>query len=198
MADLVTLADAKAFLNITSTNQDTELGSFITSASDMITNRVGPVAGSPTFDEWYDGGSTRIVLRHTPVQSITSITESYGSTTYYTLTAQALDGGGGTSAYGYTVDLTHGIVTRRAAGIAVPFAAGQQNVHVVYVGGYSSTPAELQLATNLLIQHMWATQRGGAKRPGLGGNDGPPPSEWDGFPPRVEEILANFYTPGIA
>lgn len=199
MADLTTLSDAKAFLNITNAASDQAVQQFLTSASDMIQNRVGPVGGSPTFNEWYDGGSTKIVLRHTPVQSVTKITEAWGVTAIYTLNASVLDGSAtDTGPWGYSVDLSAGIITRRAAGFAVPFARGVQNVNVQYVAGYTTVPAELVLATKLLVQHMWATQRGGSKRPGLGGDDSGPASDFDAFPSRVEEILANFYNAGIA
>jgi hypothetical protein len=69
---------------------------------------------------------------------------------------------------------------------------------VQYVAGYLTAPPELQLAAKLLVQHMMATQRGGSKRPGMGGDDSGPATDFDAFPSRVEEILANFYTPGIA
>ena len=201
MADLVALPDVKVALNIPATNttSDATLSSLITTASDMIQNRIGPVGGSPTFNEWYDGGSTKIVLRHTPIQSITKITEAWAATAIYTLNASVLDGTPtDTGSWGYSVDLGAGIITRRAAGFAVPFAPGVQNVNVQYVAGYATVPSELQEATKLLIQHLFAAQRGGSKRPGLGGDDSGPASDFDAFPSRVEEILSNFYTPGIA
>jgi hypothetical protein len=45
---------------------------------------------------------------------------------------------------------------------------------------------------------MWEPRRGGSKRPGLGGNDEASLKDEGDFPARVEEILANFYVPGIA
>jgi hypothetical protein len=100
--------------------------------------------------------------------------------------------------YGYTLDKVDGLLIRRAAGQTIRFAAGRMNVHVQYTAGYAVVPAELKLAGLLLLQHLWATQRGGARRPGLGGDDSGGPSDYDAFPSRVEEILANYYTPGIA
>lgn len=197
VAQIVTLQQAKDFLNITTTTFDSELGGFIDAASQMITNRIGPVSGSPTYDEWYDGGRPQIVLRHTPVQSVTSITESYGAATSYTLTPVTLDSGSVAGSFAYTVDLSAGIITRRAAGVAMPFAPGVQNIHVVYTAGYATVPADLVQATNLLISHMWTTQRGGSKRPGTGGDDWNP-SHLESWPPRVEEILENYFIPGIA
>lgn len=197
--DLVTLADAKTFLNISNTASDATVAALVSSASDMIINRIGPVLGAPTLNEWYDGGSTKIVLRKTPVQSIVKITEAWGVSAIYTLNNSVLDGTPtDTGSWGYSVDLSAGIITRRASGFAVPFARGIQNVNVQYVAGYITAPPELQLAANLLVQHMMATQRGGSKRPGMGGDDSGPATDFDAFPSRVEEILANFYTPGIA
>lgn len=200
--DLVTLADTKTFLNISGTQYDAELPGFITTASDMIESRIGPVVGAPTFDEFYDGGhgsTTQIVLRHSPVVAITTITEAYTVSWVKTLQPQPLDGTStDSSGYGYTVDLQNGLITRRAAGMVSPFAAGKRNIHVVYTAGYAAIPPELVTAGKILVKHLWEARRGGAKRPGLGGNDEASLKDEGDFPARVEEILANFYVPGIA
>jgi uncharacterized phiE125 gp8 family phage protein len=196
--DIVGLADTKTFLNIAGYTNDAALQSLITAASDMIALRIGPVAGSPAYDEWYDGGSTQIVLRHTPVQSITSVTESYGGTVTYTLTQVVLDAGSPMGSYGYTFDSSNGLLTRRASGGTIPFPAGTMNIHVKYTAGFATVPSELQTACLLLVKHLWEPRRGGAKRPGLGGNDEASLRDEGDFPARVEEILANFYIPGIA
>jgi hypothetical protein len=196
VAQIVTLAETKTFLNITTTAFDVQVGTFIDAASEMIVRRIGPVAGSPTYDEWYSGGAAQILLRHSPVQSVTSVTESFGPIAY-TLTPQVLDAGA-IGAYGYSLDVPAGLLTRRVSGIAAPFASGVQNVHVVYVAGYATPPADLVLACKLLLQHMWVTQRGGSKRPGQGGDDEWTPDQLRAFPPRVEQIMANHYVPGIA
>jgi hypothetical protein len=62
----------------------------------------------------------------------------------------------------------------------------------------ATVPSELQTAAKMLIKHLWEERRGGAKRPGLGGNDEGSLRDEGDFPARVEEILANFYIPGIA
>jgi uncharacterized phiE125 gp8 family phage protein len=200
--DLVVLSDVKTFLNIGGTQYDAELPNFITTASDMIESRIGAVAGSPTYDEYYDGGhgnTMQIVLRHAPIQSVLTVSESYMTSWVRTLNPQPLDGTStDTSAYGYTVDLQDGLITRRAAGVACPFAAGKRNIHVVYTAGMATVPPELQTAAKILIKHLWEERRGGAKRPGLGGNDEGSLKDEGDFPARVEEILANFYVPGIA
>jgi uncharacterized phiE125 gp8 family phage protein len=200
--DLLTLADAKTFLNISGTQYDAELPTFVTTASDMIINRIGPVAGSPQFDEYYDGGhgnTTQIVLRHAPVSYVTSVSEAIYTGWVKPLAAQPLDGTStDSSPYGYTIDLQDGLITRRSAGAVAPFAPGKRNIRVVYSAGYASIPPELVMAGKILVKHLWETRRGGAKRPGLGGNDEASLKDEGDFPARVEEILANFYIPGIA
>jgi uncharacterized phiE125 gp8 family phage protein len=189
---IITTTEAKDFLNITSSALDAELSLFINAASQVIVNRIGPVSGSPTVSEWHDGGSPRIVLRQqTPIQSVTSVTESYGTVTY-TLTAVVLDQSPAVTAYGYSVDLDRGLIIRRASGVAVPFAAGTSNVHVTYVAGYATVPEDIKHAAKLLLKHMWDTQRAG--RPGAG----PEPTAAYTLPRRVEEILAPHIIPGIA
>lgn len=193
---IVTVTQAKVQLNITTETFDSKLTDFVAAASQMIVNRIGPVAGSPTVDEWHDGGSTDILLYDEgPVQSITSVTESLGSVVY-TLQQITLDSGSVTTPFGFTVDLDLGLLVRRAAGVAIPFAEGEANIHITFVAGYVTTPPDITQATLLLIQHMWETQRGVVGRPGSG------PMEMSGtaytFPNRVMEILSPYIVPGIA
>lgn len=195
-SDIITLQDAKDQLNITSSTSDPELQFFVSAASASVSQRLGSVAGSPVRDETYDGGSPTIMLRSTPVASVSSVTESFGSSIVYTLTNQPL--GTGFDAYGYTVDLVSGLLTRRASGVAVPFAYGIRNVHVVYVAGYSTVPADIQQALRLLVQHMWETQRGSSRRPGQNTADEYDPRGSYAWPRRVEELLAPYYSQGIA
>lgn len=192
--DIVTLAEAKAFLNISGTTFDTELPDYITAASSMWIKRGGPGASSPEYDEWHDGGGTTIALRHVPVLAISALTEATGST-LDALTEQ--DPGTSAGNYGYSVDTTTGAVTRRAGGIAVPFAAGKRNVHVVYTAGFVTAPADVKHAILLLILHMWETQRGGTKKSNTNADDYQPGTTYS-WPRRVEEIFMAYSIPGIA
>jgi hypothetical protein len=187
---LITLGEAKEFLNITTATNDSELTSFIAAASQMWTSR-GLPGGASAWDEWYDGGSARISLRHFPVLTVPLVTENVGPVAY-TLTQVTL--GSSSSAYSYTLDATTGLLVRRAAGVAVPFAAGVANVRVTYTTGITDTPEDIKHAIKLLTKHLWDTQRGGAK--GLGGGaDQPSTFTW---PWRVDEIARAYYVPGIA
>lgn len=193
-APILDVTEAKSFLNITGSAQDAELTGFIAAASQMIVNRIGVVSGSPTVDEWHDGGSDRIVLRNQgPIVSVTTVTEALGPIVY-TLAQVTLDSGSTTNAYAYTVDLDHGVLVRRTSGVATPFAGGVRNIHVTYVAGYATVPDDVKHAAKVLLRHLWQTQRGTATQ--RGGDD--VPGSAYSFPHRVEEILAPYVTPGIA
>ncbi len=194
--DIVALADVKTFLNIGTTTHDVQLAGFITTASNMWNRRVGPVTGVPAFDERYDGGGTTIALRQTPVLTVTSVVESWAASFVRTLTQQQPDSGVG-SAYDYSFDSTTGQLTRRAMGVAVPFASGIKNVHVVYTAGYSTAPVDIQHAVTLLVAHLWETQRGRMIVPGQGGNDTWNPAMSFMWPKRVLEIADGYRVPGI-
>lgn len=196
---IVTVPEAKAFLNINGGQYDNEISDMLEAGTAMISNRIGPVATAQPFNEWYDGGGPFIALRHTPVQTVVSITEAWGGGTVYALTLADLTGGADTSGnFGYSLDSTTGLLTRRMAGTTAGFSGGFQNINVQYTAGYAVAPPELRLAANLLLRHMWETQRGGSRRPGMGGDDSGPGSDFDALPSRVEEILESYYLPGIA
>lgn len=194
---VLTLAEVKEYLNISATTSDTELGKFITRGEAAIANRVGALAPSAQT-EAYDGGGSLIKLLCVPVISVASVTESYGPTNR-TLAEQPLDGTGGFSAYGYTLEKATGVLTRRISGIAGAFAPGRRNVTVTYTAGWSTDgtsatlPGDLTDAILAHIKDRWKSQLGGSARGGQVGE--PPPA--DRFSPYVEELLVPFESFGI-
>lgn len=192
--DIVTLAQAKTFLNIAGSTFDTELADYVTAASQMWLARGGPGASSLAYDEWYDGGGATISLNHTPVLAISALTEASGMSTY-TLTAQDA---GGSGAYGYSLDANTGTIIRRASGEATTFAPGFKNVHVQYTAGYATAPKDIDHAILLLVWHLWETQRGGSKRPGSNSDEYAAKGSTYSWPRRVEEIFRAHVIPGIA
>lgn len=192
---IISLQDAKDQLNITTPDYDAELQGFVDAANQMVANRIGPVVGAATVDEWHDGGSVSIVVRaNGPIQSVTKVTESYGPISYEL--TEVTEDASPVGAFTYTVDMNRGVLTRRYSGVAGRFAPGRANVHVVYVAGYNTAPADIALATKLLVEHMWQTQRGGAVRPGASSHEDP--RYFYTMPRRVTEILAQYDVPGIA
>lgn len=169
---LITVADAKAFLNMspTSTVDDDELQDFIEAASAAAEFYVGDFSGG-TYTEQHDGGDASIYTRHTPIRSVSSLTEYVGSITY-TLTAQPL--GQSVDAWGYTIDDAQAgrIVRRSASGMAWRFAPGKGNVTITYTSGVVGVaPANVRKGVEFIVRHLWSSQRGPQPRPVFGGND---------------------------
>lgn len=170
VAPLVSLADAKAQLNITDASQDDELQGFIDAATAVVEGIVGPVVRR-TYTEVHDGGGPFIVLNNPPIISVTSVTEMVGPTAY-TLTDAEIDTV--TGAYSYSIDsYERGVIARRwSGGIVGPFVGGVRNIQVVYVSGRTSVPAPVRMGALLLIEHMWEqTQRGNSTNQPVPGVD---------------------------
>lgn len=166
--DLLTLPDARKALRLagTDTSSDSDLTAVYLSATTApVEDIIGPVV-IRAFTEWRDGGAPMIALDQRPVVTVTSASESYGNFTR-TLTSQPLDGSG-FDAYGYTFDPDTGVLYRRAVGGSIGFAAGRQNVKVVYTAGRvadtasvaTSLPSVL-LAARMILRQMWQADQQG-------------------------------------
>ena len=157
---IISLADARRALRLTgtSTTTDEDLRDLIADATPIMEDIVGSILRK-TRVETYDGGTSQINLLWPPLISITSIIESFGSNYARTLTAQDIFAGTGADSYGYTVDLTTGIITRRASGVAMCFMAGKRNIQVTYVSGRASARGNVLRATRMLIRDMWTQEQ---------------------------------------
>lgn len=197
---IVDLASVKAHLNIPvgNTTSDAELQGFMDAAGELARNVVGPILPE-VHTEWHDGGSPTISMDWQPVAAVQSVTEYVAASTFQ-LTEQPL--GTSTDAYGYTVDLERGQITRRATGGVVPFPAGTKNVVVTYTAGSGTISPAVRLGTLELIRHLWQlTQQGGRPRFGGGGLDSEGGGVPTGFaiPARVLELWQpSARPPGIA
>lgn len=194
---LISLDEAKAQINLTVTTSDEEITDFLEAITSDIEQYVGAVV-SRACDEWHDGGSWLLIVDQAPIIAVTAVTEVYGSYSR-TLTAQPL-GAGALDAFGYTVDLASGELTRRSVGQASNFAPGRRNIHVTYTAGRAVIPAAITFAARLIFQHQWMTQRGASMRAGQGGTDTVQLPGWSyAIPTRAAEKLESFAKPpGIA
>ena len=186
---LVTLADVKDYLRISTTSDDTQLQDYIDAVTPVIEDITGPIVNKQ-YTEVYDGGVSRIQVRHFPVVSVDTLTEVYGQT-LYTLTQVTL--GSSTSTWSYTFDASTGLIVRRAFNVEAMFPIGANNVSITYTAGRSTVPANVALAAKMTIQHLWSQtrfNRNGA-RPGLGGDDIWQPGMGFAIPNRVRELLQN-------
>jgi hypothetical protein len=195
MTDVVTLQQAKDFLNISSTDADAEIPFYIKAAQRVWANRGGPLGSTASpVDEWHDGGGEIVVTRLVPISSVQLVAETTGSSAQ---TLTEADPGTSSDGFAYSVDLESGTFIRRTGGRATAFARGVRNIHIQYTPGYDSVPEDIQEAVLLLVKHMWDTQRGIGRRPGTGGDEPVPGSSFS-WPRRVEEILVGYTLPGIA
>jgi hypothetical protein len=192
---LISLGDLRDQLNIsaTDTTATAKLLRFMQSATDVIQNITGPLMGQSRTD-YFDGNRETVVLMVRWVQSITTITETLGTTTF-TLTEQPL-GAGGATQFGYTWDRNTHKITRRANGLTSCFPDGDGNVAVTYKQGINPLPQDITDATGELIRHWW--QNGQQPRsvsftnPGQNDDAGAVGSIGYWVPNRVNELLAPY------
>lgn len=174
--DIVTLADAKAQLNITDSSSDTELAGFISAVTATIEDHVGAVVNRSVTEE-FDGGRDVVLLTSIPVVSVTSVTDS-GSTV---------------DVSGYKIDKNSGVLTRVAGPSPMTFLPGIQSVSVTYSAGQAANAAavegNIRLAALIMLQHLWETQRPAAQGPFSQGGDDYDPRYSYSIPRRALELL---------
>lgn len=179
---IVTLAEVKTHLNITSSTNDTELGQFSTRAEAAMIRRVREV--EPTSKTVrVDGGGRRGLCLPTgqAIASVTSVTPVGGA---------ALD------MATLFVKASSGVIEYNLGGC---FTARAYDV--AYMAGFTVTPEDLKLATLELVRHFWETQRGGSVRPGSRPSESLSntiPGAAHALPFRVTELLAPWLRTAVA
>lgn len=199
-AFLLSLADARTAIGFpsTDTSKDESLRTVMAGATPIMEDIIGPCVSLSRI-ETYDGGNVQIALAFAPVLSVTEIIEAAGSNYVRTLTAQnVFSGSGSNDAYGYTIDLTTGIVTRLASGVPINFLSGTRNIQITYVTGRVLKGNQI-LAARRLIRHLWQSEQQGF-RPQMGAPDMSMGSTPSGFavPKAVIELCGpDTRAPGI-
>jgi hypothetical protein len=173
MATLVSTAEYKAWRGITVSTYDSIIATLLGWVSTDIRRYCGRDLTngfeSATRTETYAGsGDIYIQLREWPITSITSVTQVYagGDTSVVDADTYRVDADNGLLA---CVDARRGRfaswqvnASNGYAGNWLPapnFTEGFLNYSVVYVGGYSTIPADLHMATCLLTDLLY-TRRG--------------------------------------
>lgn len=166
---LCSLDDLRAELNLTTTNtgNDDELRLYLAAATPIIEDLTGPMRRT-TYSDQYDGGVQTLILRHSRIISVTTVTEYWGS---YAWDLSQAANPAASGQYSYTVDLGIGAITRRTpSGAATFFANGQRNIHVTYTAGAAVVPPNIRLAARRLAAHQYRTSQQGT-RPAFGTGD---------------------------
>lgn len=140
---LLSLAEAKAALNITTSTHDAELEDYIDGAIAAVEFICGGVTSVATTEVVRACGA--IPLGTTPVISLTSVTG---------------DMVGARDITELRVNTSSGVV--RAKANYLPIA--EDTYTVVYASGRASAPAAMKQAAKIILKHQWSTQRGPAAR----------------------------------
>lgn len=138
---LLSLADAKAHLKIASTSSDDELRQYLEAATEIVESYIGPVVRR-TYTTRVQGGREVIILPHTHVLSVASITTVSSGAVAVALTDLAIDGEAGD-------------VYRKGGGY---FPWGP--LDVTYTVGRSVMKANWSLAAKMIVKHNWDTKLG--------------------------------------
>ena len=168
---VVSLTDAKAYLNITATISDEELRRFLDVITDAGEQYTGRVFGRRTITETLSGRVPTLALSYCPILSITSVVESG-----VTLTTDD-----------YALSSAAGGVLARTSGTQLRnWTVGTNNITVVYVAGYATQPPTDVAGAWAMLDHLWSTQRGTIR--GMGGGDEWNPAASFSIPRRVQEL----------
>ena len=166
---MVSLAEVKAHLNITSTADDEELRGFIAAATAACERHTGRAWGRRIVTENLPGGRTMLMTSRIPVMSVVSVEED------------------GTTVTGWTADTPSGVIVRDSGTWGA--------VTVTYVAGGATIPGDIAQGVKEMLRHLWETQRG-TKRV-LPGDDWDPGQGYS-VPRRVAELWDGATMTGLA
>lgn len=148
---LVSLADMKEQLNITTTASDERLRSYIESATEVVERHTGSAVVRQIVVEDHDitGYSRSIVLKKPPAISVTSVAAVDGTATW--------------SVGDLYLSKTSGILKIKTGGV---FSG---HIEVTYVAGRATIPSNYGDAGAMIVEHLWQTRRGTRGGPRVGG-----------------------------
>jgi hypothetical protein len=108
-------------------------------ATDAVERDLDRVIVPRAVTETHNGASGAIILRRTPVISVSSVTES----------------GVLVDPSGYLLDPQVGFLYRGTSAYSARWGVGMQNVVITYRAGYADPPRVVRIAALNLIQSMW-------------------------------------------
>lgn len=140
--NLVTKAEYKAYLGITSTNSDAEIDFLIPKVSDLVKTycrRTFIDYYDEAKTEYFDGGFNQLILKETPVVNVTSVTRSLDFGKTYTALTKFTD----------WIQRDDYVISTSPNG----FAEALNGYKVVYFAGYETVPGDLKLAVLDLVEY---------------------------------------------
>lgn len=179
---LVSLADVKTYLNVTSSSSDDELRQFILEATDIAERLTSRQLRRKSYTDTYSGSTQTLNLRNTPIVSVTSVTENG------TALVENTD---------FVVDTVLGILTRGTSTQPRYWKPGAGNITVTYVAGETNPSPTAQLLVKEITRHLWRTQRGASPMP-MGGGDDFIPGGNNIVTYRIKELAELLTVPTVA
>lgn len=159
--DVLTEAESLAAINTASLSATltTKLATFVTGISRRFDEVIGPVVVRSVIERHSpDGCQTGLLLRDTPVSSITTVVEWSTDGTSTALTAET---DASKPADGFLLNNEHKhrpVLLRRSAGTSTAWLAGDSNIVVTYVAGRAATTAAVDAEIKLQAQDILAFQ----------------------------------------
>lgn len=203
---LVTVAEVKNYLSITSNSEqtnDANIATLANYASNVVESYCGRGFASANVTEFFSGGKTSIFVTRIPINNVTQVAE-YDGMEYIPLNGPANTTGelpnlkANTTTVEFTFDKEIGKITRDlgsgsgtgALNIVTPpiFSDYVNGVKVQYNGGYDTIPNDLKLATLDYIKIIYKQEQGTQAFSFQGETKSPMPLTHN-FPPHVKRIL---------
>ena len=149
---LTTTDKVKSYLGITSTDYDTVLGELVDNVDSFIKHFIERDFSNAEYTEYHDGGVKEIFIKEYPIDDTATIT------VYYNGNVQSDPNWNEIDASNYTVYYDEGVV--RHAG---KFPAGKRNIKIVYTGGYSTIPDDIELLAKQLVAKAFEQRKAQGK-----------------------------------
>jgi uncharacterized phiE125 gp8 family phage protein len=144
---LVSLAEAKTFLKISASSEDSVIEDFINRASIWANDYTGRRLLFRSNSDSYDGdGSDLILLRDYPVTSIPDFRIDDGTNEGSPPSVSSDD---------YTINPKSGLIKLKNG---VMFVKGFMNVTITYTAGYTTPPETIKEAVLLYVGHLYRRQ----------------------------------------
>lgn len=198
--DLLTLAEARAAVNVTGTEFDTDLALFVAGVSERIDALCGPVVARGVTGERHDGGAAWVRPRLVPVLDVTAVSE-YTGTAALVLVEETL-GTAPASAFLFEASPKFApSVIRREGGLDSLFPGGYRgNVVIGYTAGrYTDTASvgsKFKVAAAAVLRRLWRReQTAWAQGRDYLSEDAKPSGFFRAVDPMVREFLADEVLP---
>lgn len=174
MSDLVTLAEVKAYLQLTHDHDDAFLSPVLAAVSAAVISYCGLDFTQSERTEYADGGQDVLILSRVPVTAIGGIYDAFNSDAEVDSDEYSFDPNAG---------LIYG-----ASGSGLVWTAGRRRWKVVYTGDHNGAPNDVKFACFILIADALAS-RGEAGSESLGAYNFSRPLDWS---PRIKRLLRHY------